>query len=862
MRIDMQEQSIQEVDKMKKVLKKMIIFVIHVVFLLQLNLQAEASDGVGEKIEKYLVYEITEEGTVTIENFDEEIGGDLVIPEQIDGYPVTSIDDYAFSYCGELTSIVIPESVTVIEDYAFKECSSVKSINIPKEIDTLGKGVFQDCSSLTRIVVPDTIERIEASTFYGCKGLTEIVLPKNLKSIGSEAFRVCSSITELDIPESVTVIENNAFNACKNLKELVLPDGLEEISYNLFYNCFELEHVVIPDSVTIIGGDAFYSCTKLETIIIPDSVTDLRSYAFEKSGLTEITLPGSVGKINSRTFWFCDKLQKVTLEEGIISLESEAFSDCISLEELILPEGLEVINDAVVSGCRELRIIDVPASVTTIGETAFINSSKKYDGNIKIGCYKGSYAEQYAIENDEKYYLIDGTEKDNTIRGKVSDNFTWKIDKINDKLYISCQGDMPDFERTHMPWWDYEKYVWHVEIEEGCTRVGGYAFDQMSSIIEVVLPKGMKEIGDAAFQACRRLNSINIPDTLEIVGRYAFNACACTEMVFPDSVSEIRENALVNMDSLERIYIYRKDCVIENQFANVNENLEIYGYPGSTAESLALKYGLAFKELQEKELEEILGENVSLSYKKATYNGKKKSPKIVAIDSAGKKLVEGKDYNLTYSSEERTEVGRYFVTVTFCGDYTGTYKRYYTIVPKAPSASVAAIYGYDDVKFSWSKSKGATGYFVYYKKASAAEYTYLGRTKNRYMKKENLEDGVKYTFKVVPYYEHDGVRYKGLKNSTSEVYTLKKVQLTGVSKVNSKKIQLKWKKVNGCTGYEISKSTKKDSSNVICSQKETKITINATKGKTYYYKVRAYYITESGKRIRGPWSTVKAYTLK
>ena len=130
------------------------------------------------------------------------------------------------------------------------------------------------------------------------------------------------------------------------------------------------------------------------------------------------------------------------------------------------------------------------------------------------------------------------------------------------------------------------------------------------------------------------------------------------------------------------------------------------------------------------------------------------------------------------------------------------------------------------------------------------------------MKKENLADGVKYTFKVVPYYEYDGVRYKGLKNSTSEVYTLKKVQLTGVSKVNSKKIQLKWKKVDGCTGYEISKSTKKDSSNVICSHKETKITINTAKGKTYYYKVRAYYITENGKRLRGPWSTVKAYTLK
>ena len=96
-----------------------------------------------------LVYEIAN-GSVTITDYTGS-AAELVIPETIEGCPVTKIGSEAFRDCTSLASITLPDSVTSISDFAFYCCTGLVSINIPDSITGIGKGAFFYCTSLTDI---------------------------------------------------------------------------------------------------------------------------------------------------------------------------------------------------------------------------------------------------------------------------------------------------------------------------------------------------------------------------------------------------------------------------------------------------------------------------------------------------------------------------------------------------------------------------------------------------------------------------------------------------------------------------------------------------------------------------------------
>ena len=90
-------------------------------------------------------YEV-DDGKVTITDYT-GAGGDVVVPDTIDGRPVTCIGDNAFCYCTGLTSITLPEGCTTIGYYAFSGCTSLTSITLPNSITTIGDRAFQDCDA-------------------------------------------------------------------------------------------------------------------------------------------------------------------------------------------------------------------------------------------------------------------------------------------------------------------------------------------------------------------------------------------------------------------------------------------------------------------------------------------------------------------------------------------------------------------------------------------------------------------------------------------------------------------------------------------------------------------------------------------
>jgi len=257
--------------------------------------------------------------------------------------------------------------------------------------------------------------------------------------------------------------------------------------------------------------------------------------------------------------------------------------------------------------------------------------------------------------------------------------------------------------------------------------------------------------------------------------------------------------------------------------------------------------------------------NATISQTSYCYDGKVKTPSVTVKDSHGNTLKLDKDYKLYYDSG-RKNIGFYEVAVELIGNYSGSTTLGFTIGPKDTSAAKAKLTGHDDIKISWKKVKGAKGYNVYYKKAGASSYKKLTTTTGNpikgdtyYCRKLNLDDGTKYYFKVCAYKKVNGIECQN-NGKTLSVTTLKKVKSVKAKKSGSK-VKISWSNISGESGYQISKSTSKSKTGTITTYKTTKgksKTISATKGKTYYYKVRAYK-TVNGKKIYGPWSSVVKY---
>lgn len=128
----------------------------------------------------------------------------------------------------------------------------------------------------------------------------------------------------------------------------------------------------------------------------------IKSFA-ECTGLTgALNLPSSVRRLNIGSFQGCTGFTSLTINTGVREIPRQCFSRCSGLREVYLPSDLESIDDIAFGNCANLDKVYVPRSVTYISDTAFAYS----DPTLYV--YYGSYANQYAKNNDIRYYLLDG----------------------------------------------------------------------------------------------------------------------------------------------------------------------------------------------------------------------------------------------------------------------------------------------------------------------------------------------------------------------------------------------------------------------------------------------------------------------
>ncbi len=169
--------------------------------------------------------------------------GAMEIPKTLGGYPVTTIDSYAFESRNYIESITIPDSVTTIGTYAFMSCTDLKSITIPDSVTSIEMGAFYYCTSLENITIPDSVTSIDDWVFSECVALKSITIPSSITSIGEGAFCGCISLESISIPNNVTIIGNGAFSGCTSLKNIIMPNSVTSIGNGAFSGCISLKDV-------------------------------------------------------------------------------------------------------------------------------------------------------------------------------------------------------------------------------------------------------------------------------------------------------------------------------------------------------------------------------------------------------------------------------------------------------------------------------------------------------------------------------------------------------------------------------------------------------------------------------------------
>lgn len=255
--------------------------------------------------------------------------------------------------------------------------------------------------------------------------------------------------------------------------------------------------------------------------------------------------------------------------------------------------------------------------------------------------------------------------------------------------------------------------------------------------------------------------------------------------------------------------------------------------------------------------------NVDVSVENVTYTGRAVTPDILAkIENY--RLVLGKDYTLSYSNN--INVGTATITITGIGSVTGIRVIEFKIIPKANSFTSYSKPKKTSLRLDWTKASGISGYKIYVYDSTVKKYV-LKKTINNpntvYCTVKGLKAGNTYSFKIATYLTVDGADYiSNLSVNALETMTVpadsKIVQLIG----KNHSVQIRWKKINGASGYIIYRY-KKNSKKFVRIAKikgNTKFTYtnkNLKKSKTYKYKVIAYKQL-NGKTLKGKISAKKS----
>ena len=521
-------------------------------------------------------YEVAEYGQPTSAPWAYYITNNLLTEVEIAG-TVTTIGNYAFYNCAGLTEISLPSSLTSIGEGAFSH-TSLSEIILPSSLQDIYSGAFSNTNINNASLI--RVEATTPPTFHGEEGTfpfpvsnlgLTIYVPIGCVSAYQEAWGTSFNngiITYSDVQNpcgtnlrweydqatktlSFIKVDPNVAACTMNNYRHNDDDGLETSNSPWCMYIYTdiwpgIEHVVLPEGLTNIGDYALYHFDNVESITLPSTLVSIGDHAMGLcSGLTSLTLPNSITSIGDEAFYSCSSLATLTLPSSLESIGKDAFIYNSSLSSITFPASLESIGTGAFSYCSNLAEITVlgetPASIpvldnenygyyTASGQTVFDRHVVEGEEDLNIYVYVpvGSIGAYEAAWGTESYLMFVGQKQPQSIlhyfNGSCGSDLYWIYNPNTHTLSIEGTGAMTDYtELSAAPWNSYKTAITTIDMPEGITRIGSYAFAGCITLTSASIPAAVTAVGEHAFDGCTSLNTIEVNGNIAIVGENAFD---------------------------------------------------------------------------------------------------------------------------------------------------------------------------------------------------------------------------------------------------------------------------------------------------------------------------------------------------
>lgn len=455
-------------------------------------------------VQDAIEYTLNDDGTAIVSKHTDKLPSNVIIPSKITylnkEYTVTSIGEFAFFGCENIVSVTIPESITTIEYNAFDDCSNLFSITIPNNVSKIGNNAFEDCASLTTVTLNEGLLEIGSYAFANCKNLLFLSIPNSVMRIGISAFKEIANVnykgyasgkpwdaktingtidgdfvysdtaktqltaylgkgSDVNIPFGVVSIGRCVFRDYTDLTSIHLPNSLKIIDWGAFEYCQNLISINIPEGITTIGDKAFYGCKSLVSLTIPSSVKKIGDEAFEN--IPNVNYRGSHyanwgaktlnGTIDGDFVYADTEKTKLTayigistdivIPQGVTNIGNYVFTGYEKIiKNVTIPQSVKSIDYATFAFCVRLKTINVPESVTKIGEHAFADVANVNYGGSAMGSPWDARTRNGIVKGDFVFDDVEQTQLTAYIGEDSIANIPQGVKNIHIKTFAWCEN--------------------------------------------------------------------------------------------------------------------------------------------------------------------------------------------------------------------------------------------------------------------------------------------------------------------------------------------------------------------------------------------------------------------------------------
>lgn len=375
--------------------------------------------------------------------------------------------NYIFYGCKNLVNVVLPTGVERLGEYSFFKCENLETINT-ENVKVFDRSCFQGDTKLGQITISDGCTRLAYAAFSLCKSmtLTSTVLPSSITQLADIVFQNCEALTEITYPNNAALAETaqGVFQNCSNLVTLNMPSTTNTIEYTFCQNCTNLVNlnfynaenssqtgaeynnvlniiacafdncnklsdasVAAFTDATLLGWNAFQNCDQISTTTVNQllaQITDATDYKpagtvvrgnddytvaaslfANCDGITEVTIPSQIVRINDNAFTGCSNLETITIGENVASTGILVFANCTKLHKVNVSRGVAPVCDkAVISEViQEKQTIDGKEQMVDV--THYYNIFNNVPANqVTLTFTKETAAEGTSAESGYKTY--------------------------------------------------------------------------------------------------------------------------------------------------------------------------------------------------------------------------------------------------------------------------------------------------------------------------------------------------------------------------------------------------------------------------------------------------------------------------